>query len=171
MAMSRRAKIVTTVIVIVLVILIAAVLLSWLTTTVTWDGRVPKGEWSILVQDHQGNALPDACVTVLSKEGQPVSFESQDTAKESRGPFDNYSTPEGVCADRNGVIRLQNTRSLGYGGRYWKLLWVWHIGSNPSESPMSLILRVSAPDYEDTLVSVDDLVSQRIVTVTLERVE
>ena len=158
--MSKRS---VTIVAIILGLVVAALVVSRLTTAITWYGATPEDEWSIYVQDNHGAALPHACLAVVSAEGQPLSYRGDES-----GLFENYSTPESVCADDNGVLRLR-TRSLPYGGSHWKLFWIWSIGSSPQDDiSWSFFLEISAPSYKTAAVSVNDLMSQEEITVRLK---
>ena len=166
--MTERGARIVVIVFITIGVIVGGAVLSWITTAVTWDGRMPVGEWSIEVRGSDMAALPDACLTVLSREGDVISMPASDSADEARCPFDNYSAQESVCADYQGIIRLRNTLNLGYGGSCWKLFWIWRIGSDPQEGPTTLLLKISAPGYEAATVSVDRLFSEKDITVELE---
>ncbi len=145
-----------------------AALMSWLTTAVTYDGRMPVGEWTMRIENSDGKALPKACLTILSGGGDVISWSPNDLGEEVKGPFDNYTAPGSVCADDRGLLRLKNTRTLKYGGSYWKLFWIWRIGSDPHEGPRNLLLKISAPGYEAVIVPLSTLFSEKGSTVVLK---
>jgi len=148
----------------VLALIAAAGALSWLTTGVMWDGGVPVGQWSIHVQDPLGNSLGDAHLTMTLR-GKPYL---PDGLREGEsGVFDNYTGPEGVSADDDGVLRLRNTQDLEDGGTYHRLFWIWHIGDPADMGFDDLLLSISVPGYETATLSVADLFEQEKTTVTL----
>lgn len=144
-----------------LVVVGSAVVLSWWTTATIWDGEMLQGEWSIRVQNHQGIALADAYLSLITEDGESVSYGDY-----GRGPFDNYTAAGSVRADGDGVLRLRNTRRLKVGGTFWELFWIWRIGSYPDPG-MGLVLKISAPDYEAATVSLDDLLVRKEITIAL----
>lgn len=156
---KKRMRIIIAAAIFLVVVGLAAVL-SWRTTATIWDGEMLQGEWSIRVQNHQGIALADAYLSVITEDGESVSYGDY-----GRGPFDNYTAPGDVRAD-DGVLRLRNTRRLKVGGTFWELFWIWRIGSYPDPG-MGLVFKISAPGYEAATVSFDDLLSQNEITIAL----
>ena len=155
---KRRIRII---IVAAMVLVGSAAVLSWRTTATTWHGEMLQSEWTIRVQDHQGIALADAYLALITEDGESVSYGDY-----GRGPFDNYTAPGDVRADDDGVLRLRNTRCLKVGGTFWELFWIWRIGSYPDPG-MGLVFKISARGYEPATVSFDDLLVQKEITITL----
>ena len=167
--MSKRGVKIIAIAAIMMCVIVVVGVLSWLTSCISWIGGIPEGEWAICVQDNQGTVLPHACLTVLSADGEPLTFRAHGSAEEAGELFDNYSTPKSVCADENGVLRLKNSCHFGFGGSYWKLFWIWRIGADPQEiSPRSWLLKISAPGYKAATMTVGDLLERKEVTVRLE---
>ncbi len=146
----------------VAIIIGMAVAASWYTTSCTWDGMMPKGEWTILVKDEAGNPVVGASVTLVSSEtGAPLANDG----RRSYGCFDNYTNPGSVTSGPDGSIHLRNTRDLPTGGEYWDLFWCWPIGDDgTSEWP---VLWIAAPGYESTTVSIETLCDEKEMRVTL----
>jgi hypothetical protein len=142
---------------------------SWATTRVAWDATMPRGGWAVRVQNEQGSAIPNASLSLLlPKTGKIVSYGVADSDG-SAGPFDNYTGPGSVTAGADGVVSLRNTRGLRYGGEYWKLFWIWEIGT--TRGPESLLVQVSAPRHQAARIPAQDLLSAKEIILKLRRTE
>lgn len=139
----------------------------WSVNSIHWQGRMPTGEWTILVRDGSGQPVVNAAVTMISVTSSPLAYET-DSDGRAKGRFDNYTGPGSVTSGSDGSIHLRSTRGGWIGGEGREIFWCCRSGEWPDD-PTPDVLWLTAPGYDATTVSINTLYSEGEMTVTLLR--
>ncbi len=102
-------------------------LASYATTSITWDGGFPAGEFRINVRDPDGKPVQAAVLRVYHGGSRNLAF---------KYPLDNHLPGQQLVSDENGrITAIRKWGGSQFGGDAWKLFWV-------------IPMEAQAPDYD-----------------------
>jgi hypothetical protein len=99
-----------------------AALASYLTTSHTWAGGFPSGEFRLKVVDPDGRPVPGAVLRV---------FRGGTTTPAFGYPLENHLAGQDLVGDDGGVVTAFRTQGgIQFGGTGWVLFWVIPVGDH-----------------------------------------
>jgi hypothetical protein len=99
----------------------AMAVLSYLTTSVMWDGGFPPGEFRLTVLNEQNQPVPGAELRVYHGGTRDPAYGY---------PLVEFTTARPLMGDESGQIVCHQLRDgLQFGGHAWKLLWLIPMGA------------------------------------------
>lgn len=95
--------------------------LSYVTTSIQWDGGFPSGEFRIDVVDPSGRPVQGAVLNVY-RSGTRELAEGY--------PLDDHTTGRELVSNETGrIVVLRRDGRLQFGGHAWRLFWLIRMGA------------------------------------------